>query len=332
MKDDKNDYSDLSNKLLKSVSSTNLSLSYKYSLDKAISNELWEFGVTIIWKFVILFFYEKLYQLFLLEQLHQDFINALEGKKRDCHNCFSFNCLEDDYIFQKTDFIWRNVDGNYKNIFRRLLDERNSLSHVNEYPYSEIKFLAYAEDALNLLDHLQKLHLQLNLEKTYLYIHKNGNFSYLSATEIGELLKKWGPDTILLIFLTSLIPLGQIQDDWIVKIKEIAIEQFTSAGSFVGARTKGLKLTKPLIPYFQKEDFIKVLNSLIENDNRQVLFTGGIEEVFVAMYIESTNNHPDLERVWVDFIEGVKKISATDYFKELNSLVDKQQNVKQKYE
>src|SRR5260221_1775565 len=140
MKSDESVYINLPNNLLKNVSSTSLSLSYKYSLDKAIANELWEFGVTVIWKFVILFFYEKLYQIFLIGKLHEDFKNSLESRKRDCHTCFSFNCLEDDYLFTKMDFIWRNLDCNYKNIFRRLLDERNSLSHVNEYPYSEIKF------------------------------------------------------------------------------------------------------------------------------------------------------------------------------------------------
>jgi hypothetical protein len=321
MKITQSDYYYLHNKLLLSVSSTSLSLNYKYSLDKAISNELWEFGVTVIWKFVVLFFYEKLYQLFLLGLLHQDFINALEGKKRDCHNCFSFNCFEDDYIFQKMDFIWRNVDGNYKNIFRRLLDERNSLSHVNEYPYSEVKFLAYSEDVLNLLGYLQKLHLQLNLDKTHQFIHDNGDFSYLSALELEELLKKWSTDTELLIYLTSLIPLGQIQDDWIEKIKDIAIEQFITAGSFAGARIKGLKLIKPLVPYFEKTDFSKIIGTLIKDDNRQVLHTGGIEEVFTTMYVECVNNFPDLEEEWVRFLEGVEEAQATDYYKELKILV-----------
>lgn len=323
MRNKQNDDVDLPNKLLQTVSSTNLSLSYKYSLDKAISNELWEFGVTVIWKFIVLFFYEKLYQVFLLEQLHKDFTNALEGRKRDCHSCFSFNCLEDDYLFQKMEFIWRNVDGNYKNIFRRLLNERNSLSHVNEYPYSDIKFMAYAEDSLNLLDYLQKLHLQLNLEKTHQYIHKNGSFSYLSATEIEELLKKWISDTELLIYLTSLIPLGQIQDDWIVKIKEKAIEQFTSADSFAGAYIKGQKLTKPLIPYLKKDDFTRILTTLIKKDNRQVLFTNGIEEVFLAMYTESINNYPDLENIWIIFIKAIEKKQASDYFKQLITLMGK---------
>jgi hypothetical protein len=322
MKNKQDDNIDLPNKLLLTVSSTNLSLSYKYSLDKAIANELWEFGVTVIWKFVILFFYEKLYQSFLLGQLHQDFINALEGRKRDCHNCFSFNCLEDDYLFQKMDCIWRNLDGNYKNIFRRLLDERNSLSHVNEYPYSEVKFRAYAEDSLNLVNYLQKLHLQLNLEKTHKFIHANGSFLYLSALEIEESIKKWSSDTELLIYLTSLIPLGQIQDNWIVKIKDVAIEQFVSATSFDGARIKGLKLVKPLVPYFEKSDFSKIIGGLIEKDNRQVLFAGGIEETFVAMYVECVNNFPDLEEEWVKFLKGIEKIQATDYFKELKVLVE----------
>jgi len=323
MKSEQNDYSDLSNRLLQSVSSTNLSLSYKYSLDKAITNELWEFGVTVVWKFIILFFYEKLYQVFLLGQLHQDFTNSLEGRKRDCHNCFSFNCLEDDYLFNKMDFIWRNLDGNYKNIFRRLLDERNSLSHVNEYSYSETKFMAYAEDSLNLLNYLQKLHLQLNLEKTYLHIRKGGSFLYLSASEIEELLKKWRTDTILLIYLTSLIPLGQIQDDWISIIKEEALSQFTTAGSPAGVHIKGLKLTKPLVPYFKKEDFINILTTLIKKNNKQVLLASGIEELFLYMYSESVNNYPDLEKEWTNFVKGVKKAEALNYFKQLVSLMEK---------
>ena len=322
MKSKQDDNIDLPNNLLLTVSSTNLSLSYKYSLDKAITNKLWEFGVTVIWKFVILFFYEKLYQSFLLGQLHQDFINSLEGRKRDCHNCFSFNCFEDDYLFQKMDCIWRNLDGNYKNIFRRLLDERNSLSHVNEYPYSEVKFRAYAEDSLNLVNYLQKLHIQLNLEKTHKYLHTHDSFLYLSALEIEESIKKWSSDTELLIYLTSLIPLGQIQDNWIVKIKDVAIEQFVTATSFDGARIKGLKLIKPLVPYFEKSDFSKVIGGLIEKDNRQVLFAGGIEEAFVAMYVECVNNFPDLEEEWIKFLKGVEKIQATDYFKELKVLVE----------
>lgn len=321
MESNQYDYTGLANKLFLNVSSTDISLSYKYSLDKAISNKLWEFGVTVIWKFIILFFYEKLYQIFLLGLLHGDFINVLESHKRDCHSCYSFNCLEDTKIYEKMDYIWRNLDANYKNIFRRLLDERNSLSHVNEYPYSEVKFMAYAEDSLNLLNYLQKLHLQLNLEKTHKHIHERGCFSYLSATEIEGLLKKWVSDTEVLIYLTSLIPLGQIQDDWIIKIKETAIEQFTTAGSLAGARIKGLKLTKPLVPYFEKKDFIKILTTLITNENGQVLHSGGIEEVFLTMYLESTNNYPDFEEVWSDFIVGVDKIGASSYFQQLITMI-----------
>src|SRR3990167_6560096 len=189
MPDSLNDCSELPNKLFLKVSSSSLSLNYKSSLDKAISNELWEFSVTVIWKFVILFFYEKLYQIFLLGQLHEDFQKALDVRRKDCHTCFSFNCLEDDYTFQKMDYIWRNVNANYKNIFRRLLDERNSLSHVNEYPHSETQFKAYAENSLILIDYLQKLHLQLNFEAICHYIQTNSNFLYLSSFELKEILK-----------------------------------------------------------------------------------------------------------------------------------------------
>lgn len=307
MKSKQVDYDDLPNSLLLSVSSTNLSLNYKYSLVKALSNELWEFGVTVIWKFVVLFFYEKLYQLFLLGQLHQNFIDELEKNNQDCYSCFSFNFLRDEDLYKNMNLMWRNVDGNFRNLFKRLLLERNSLSHVNEYPYSDNKFWVYGEDALNLIDYLQKLHIKLNLEKVHGHIHANGKFSYLSALELEELLKEWNTDTELLIYLTSLIPLGQIRDDWISKIKDVAIEQFTSAGSFAGARIKGLKLTQPLIPYFKKEDFNKILITLTENNNGQVLHAGGIEEVFLAMYLESSNNYPDMERVWLNFIQGVKK-------------------------
>ncbi len=321
MKSKQTDYADLPNRLLLNVSSTDLSLNYKYSLDKAISNELWEFGVTVIWKFVVLFFYEKLFQLHLLDQLHQNFINELDKHRQDCHNCFSFNCMRDDDLFKNMNLIWRNVDGNFRNLFKRLLFERNSLSHVNEYPHSENKFWVYGEDALNLLNYLQSLHLQLNLEKTHEHIHAHGDFSYLSALEIEQLLNKWVSDTELLIYLTSLIPLGQIQDDWIKKIKDVAIEQFTTAGSFAGARIKGLKLIKPLVPYFEKTDFSKIIGTLIKVDNRQVLLAGGIEEVFTAMYVECVNNFPDLEEEWLRFLEGVEEAQATDYFKELKILV-----------
>jgi len=279
------------------ISQTNVAISYEENLNKLIKESLWEYGAIIIWKTIILFCYEKMFQIFSLGLLNQKFLDNLKSHNKDCINCFSFNCLEDSFIANNLHFIWKNLDDNYKNSFTALLYERNSLSHVNEYIYSEIKFMAYFEKSLELLNYLESLHLKY-LPKIIKFAISNNYFPNLCEKEISKLLELAKKYTVVLIFLIKLIPQKLISDDTIETLKENAIELFTNSKTFDGAYYNGSNLIIPLLPFFKKEDYLTILNGTFKNQEKnivnQIIHAGRIETIFMSLYNQSSNNEPEI--------------------------------------
>lgn len=312
-------YSEQAESLFSNLSNSEVANFYKKHLLKSINFELWEYGVTVIWKTVILFCYEKLFQINMLGFTDKKFKDSLESKKRDCVNPFSFNCFEDRYIGDNLMYVWRNLDINYQNMFLALLYERNSLSHVNEYPYSVKQFGAYLEKAVNLLEYLQNLHTT-RLDQVVGYIGKNGNFKYLSNLEIDMLVENHLDKEFILSFLSKSISTKEISDKNISLMKDKSVDLFLDSKSFDTAKRRGDDLIMPLSPNFSKLDFTKLLNKI--PDNGQILFSGGMEEVCVKLYVESINNFSSINDDWKEFLEKVKAKDASTQFPNLITMVE----------
>lgn len=324
IKNRKDEFYQQSFELFTNISQTNIATTYEQNLNKSIKENLWEYGVINIWKTIVLFCYEKMFQIFTLGSLNQKFLDSLTSRNKDCINCFSFNCIEDSFIGNNLQFIWKNLDDNYKNSFTALLNERNSLSHVNQYEFSEIKFMAYFEKSLELLNYLEGLHLKY-LPRVIKFASTNNYFPNLCEKEINELLELSKKYTVVLIFLITLIPQKLISDDIIEILKENAIKLFTNSTTFDGAYYNGSNLIIPLLPFFKMEDYLSILIGTFKNQERntvnQIIHAGGIETIFMSLYNQSSNNEPEISNDWKEFIKKVKKNEAKENLSKLITLI-----------
>ena len=313
--DQRFEYYDQVEEILSNISISDLSEYYKSALNTSIKHELWEYCVTIIWKMVILFFYEKLFQINYLQLLNTDIQNNLDSKNRDCISPLSFNCLKDKTLCDKMPYIWRNLDVNYQNSCRSLLDERNSLSHVNEYPYSEIKFKAYLEKSVELLDYLQNLHLSYS-SKTVEVIRSTKQFPNLSSNEINNILDSLVNDIDLIAYFSTLTSQGKLNDQQIDITKEKAIKVFVASSSFDSAYENGMQLIMPIASQFNKDDYSLILEKVFteqkKNKVNQILPAGRIEEIFEKLYTESINTYPNIKEAWEKFIRKVDSMELSD--------------------
>lgn len=324
IKNRKDEFYQQSFELFTNISQTSIAIAYEQNLNKSIKENLWEYGVINIWKTIVLFCYEKMFQIHTLGLLNQKFLDSIESRNRDCINCFSFNCIEDSFIGNNLQFIWKNLDDNYKNIFTALLNERNSLSHVNQYEFSEVKFMSYFEKSLELLNYLQSLHLKY-LPKVVRFADDNKYFPNLCEKEINRLLELSSKYTLVLKFLITLIPQKLISDDNVQVLKERAMKLFTNSNTFDGAYLNGVNLIIPLLPFFKKEDYLIILKSTFKNQEgntvNQIIHAGRIETIYMSLYYQSSNNEPELDIEWKNFIKKIKKEKATQNFFNLIKLI-----------
>lgn len=306
---------------------------YQEELQVAILNKLWEYSAILVWKIVILFCYEKLFQLSIINKVPQPILKNLSDNNRTCNNCFSFNSLKDDKIYENMQNIWSNLDVNFKNTFKSLLDERNSLSHVNEYNYSKIKFDAYLEKVLDFLDHIQDLHDNNFEELKNTTALQNSCIPYLSTQDVSRIFAKVQSeghkilDKETLLFLIKNITNKNIPDDILQKIKESGIYIFWTSRSYDGAKENGDKIIIPLAKYFDKFEIKEILEKVFENGYNQILPVGGVENVFMELLNISVNIDESVVEYWLQFkeklIEGGYQEKFADLIAEIdNSLVN----------
>lgn len=321
IKEQRYEYLEQIDKLLANLSITELSDYYKSSLETSVKNELWEYCVTLIWKVVVLFFYESLFQINQLNRLHADLQDSLNSNNRDCLSPFSFNCIKDKTLCDKMPRIWRNLDVNYQNSCSSLLDERNSLSHVNEYPYSEVKFKAFLEKSVEILDYIQTLHLN-SLPDIVQSIKDNGSFPNLSQIEIDQLINDFLQQIDVLEYLLSLITSGKISDDQIERVKDFGIKKFVSSDTFDTAYENGKKIILPLISQFSESDYkillMEVFTAQEGNSVNQVIEAGRIEKIFEQMYLESINTFPKIKNSWDSFLDKVAEMGLSRKYNSLS--------------
>jgi len=284
----------------------NNSKKYRTRLETSTINGLWEYATLLIWKNIILFIYEKLFQTKLVgNTLPDDFNRQLNNGNVTVHSCFDFCCITDDNIYTNLHKIWNNVESNYKQMFKALLDDRNSLSHVNRYEedFSEQWFKTYFEKSLRFLRYIQDLNNTQLSKKIYDLIENNTSIHYFSEKDINYLLSQEDyNNTKIINHILDHIIVIDYSKDLINKIKEEIIDSYLRSKSYDSAYTNGIRMIK-LKNSFSSEDIKKILTGIFieQKDHNQIIFSNKMDEIFSELLENSSDSlrHKCLSFMWL---------------------------------
>jgi len=290
---------------------------YRTKLEVSINNGLWEYATVLVWKNTVLFIYEKLFQKKILGNALPDaFNNQLTNGNITVHNCFDFCCIPDDNIYTNLHRIWVNVESNYKQVFKGLLDKRNGLSHVNRYEeiFNEQWFKTYFEEALSLIKYLQGLNnIQLSAS-IYASITSGTSIQYISEQDINYLFSKdQFDDSVIINHLLDFVSILDYSDTLKSRIKEDAINSYLDSSSFATALTNGKRLLK-LANYFNEIDVRRILTEIFTRQGtpNQIVGSGEMENVFLELF-DKTVNIEGLESDWRTFVNQLIESDAEKY-------------------
>ena len=303
---------------------------YREKLEKAINNGLWEYAAVLIWKNVILFIYEKLFQIKAVgNNLPDGFDSQLDSSKITVHSCFDFCCINDNKICDKLNEIWDNVEKNYKHLFKGLLDERNSLSHVNKYEedFNELWLKRYFDRSISLLEYLQNLNNIQRSQKIYDLMESNKTVRYFSDEDIKYLLSQSAYENSKIIqHLLDFIEISNCSENLKNWLKNKAINAFLDSHSFSTAFENGKRIVN-LAPCYNKKDVKTILSGVFERQKssvNQIIFSGNIEYVFGCLF-DKTINLEGLEEDWRRFLEEVSQY-GDEYYSRLKERFPKKYN------
>ena len=292
---------------------------YRVKLEKSIENNLWEYATVLVWKNIVLFMYEKLFQIKVLgNNLPEAFNGQLQNGNITVHNCFDFCCINDDSIYTNLHKIWNNVESNYKQMFKGLLDDRNSLSHVNRYEeeFNEQWFKTYFEKALRLVSYLQNLNnIQLS-QKIYDFIEDNKTVQYFSEEDINYLLSQESyEDSRIINHILDFMNISDYPENLKDKLKHGVISTFLDSHSFAIALENGKRLVK-LAAYYDAEELKEILTGVFEKQRipNQITQSGEMENVFEELF-DNTINLEGLKEDWKIFIDKLIESDEERYDK-----------------
>ncbi len=292
---------------------------YRTKLEISIENKLYEYSTVLVWKNIVLFIYEKLFQIKVLgNNLPDAFNGQLQNGNITVHTCFDFCCINDDSIYTNLHRIWNNVEGNYKQMFKGLLDDRNSLSHVNRYEedFNEQWFKTYFEKALKFLQYLQNLNnIQLS-HKIYEFIDTNKTIQYFSEEDINYLLSQESyEDSKIINHILEFMDILNYSENLKIQLKQDAINSFLDSHSFAIALENGKRLIKLAI-YFDKVELKEILEGVFERQGslNQITLSGEMEDVFEGLF-DNTINIEGLKEDWKIFIDKLIKTDEERYNK-----------------
>ena len=302
---------------------------YYKKLEKAILNELWEYATILVWKTIILFIYEDLFQIKKSDkELPEDIERQLKVNNITCYSCFDFTCLKDDNLYTNLNKIWANVENFYKELFKGLLNKRNGLSHVNKYEedFNKQWFETYFDESIKLLKYLQELHDKQIIEEIHEKIIAGEFNDILSEKDIYYLLNESGvleskPQISKSKVIEAILEKRyhkNLSEGLKEQIKESAIESLSNSYSFDSAETNG-KLLLKISDEFNKFDIEKVIQILIGElgyANSQIFGAGNMEEVIIKLF-EDTINIPESDKFWNLFFEALKSSTYTNKFPNL---------------
>lgn len=286
---------------------------YYIRLKKSLEQEFWDYSAILLWKTVVLFLYEKVFQIYQVNNKNNpDFIcSVLTNSHSTCENCYSYRGVKDQVLLDNIKKLWKNVDQNHIGNMTSLLNDRNGLSHVNEYEenYNKIWFDAHYTKMIIALRHIQKLHesqilTDFDVTKKIKYLSEN-DFIFLYASKVIE-------ENILFDFYLDNYERLFVNFGFIVK--ERLIYLFVTSSSFATAYENGKKLLR--ISSFAIEDlsniFIGVFRFQEENKINQVLKANDIDEIFEELF-SKTRHLPGAIDLWKKFWE---KTGELKYYSE----------------
>ena len=292
---------------------------YRVKLEKSIENNLWEYATVLVWKNIVLFMYEKLFQMKVLGlDLPEHIKNKFDNLNITCTSCYDFHHINDDKLGENLHRCWKNVESNYKSSFSNLLDERNRLSHVNRYEeeFNEQWFKTYFEKALKLLQYLQNLNnIQLS-QKIYDFIEDNKTVQYFSEEDINYLLSQESyEDSRIINHILDFMNISDYPENLKDKLKHGVISTFLDSHSFAIALENGKRLVK-LAAYYDAEELKEILTGVFEKQRipNQITQSGEMENVFEELF-DNTINLEGLKEDWKIFIDKLIESDEERYDK-----------------
>jgi hypothetical protein len=305
---------------------------YRLKLEKSITSELWEYSTVLVWKTIILFMYENLFQMKKSEKdLPKDLSGQLKVNNITCYSCFDFTCLKDDSLYTNLNKIYENVENFYKELFKSQLNKRNGLSHVNKYEedFNKSWFETYFDESLKLLKYLQELHNQQIIKEMPEKIIGREFNEILSEKDVYYLLDISGVlESNPEIFKSKVIKVilekkyhKRLSEDLRTQIKEAVIGSLSDSYCFESAETNCNLLLK-LSDEFDKFDIKKIIEILIkdlEYTNSQIFGARGMQGIILELF-ELSRNIEETEKDWKSLLDSIKKSS---YKSRLNNLIQK---------
>lgn len=284
---------------------------YYEKLQKSIDNELWEYASVLTWKIVVLFVYEKMFQMQKIGKvLPDDLIRQLKKEcgTSDCVNRYNFSCLKDDNIYSQISNIWNHVEQSYKQLFKQLLDDRNGLSHVNRYEedFNYDWFKAYFDRSVKLLKYFQELHENQFMFDIYNQIILDNYNYFLSEKDVEFVFAKSKIDSNenlmfdwILDYIYEKSSFQNISESMMSKIKEKLINNFVSSSNFSVATKNSSYIQR--LPNLNDNDIITILNDIFEFQgiNNQILQADGVDLVLRDLLEKSISQ--DMAPVWQNF-------------------------------
>lgn len=299
---------------------------YRTKLEISINNGLWEYATVLVWKSIVLFVYEKMFQKKLLGMaLPEHVINTFRDRNVTCTSCYDFHHIKDEKIGENLHRIWQNVESNFMSSFNNLLDERNRLSHVNRYEedYNERWFKTYFEKSLTLIKYLQGLNdIQLS-QSIYTSITSKTSIQYISEQDVHYLFSKdQFDDSVIINHLLDFISILDYSDALKSRIKEDTINTYLDSSGFECALTNGKRLLK-LANYFNEADVKRILTEVFTRQGtpNQIVGSGEMETVFLELF-DKTVNIEGLVTDWRVFVARLIESDAEKYREVNERLLD----------
>lgn len=259
---------------------------YERQLLFCVAGDFWELAIILLWKYLILFIYEKVSQLderTVVEKWNKRFYKSnLKDLKDEANlnNLYWPNSKKDEELITFIGDIYP-VDQNLIRQVRSLSIDRDTCAHVSEIEFTENEFVSFIDKTLRVMKNLQIKH-QKYLEN---YIDQGGKM--LSSIDRG--------------YVVPLLISGMIKAHTYASVEKFEKDLEESIG------------------YFRKKDIEMLLEGVFKSPHNQVL-GASYTSIFLEKLFGKTKNFIDL---WENFSKELKNTASfKDYYKKLIDTID----------
>jgi len=317
---------------------------YEDKLVKAIENDLWDASIIYSWNIFMIFIYEKIWQIRVVEKneknpYHTDKIfleMCKKGTKPDDYldgNLFSLNKLHEhkigeDNIIAKSKEVFKKVDQQYFKEAQQILQKRNTCAHANSCDVSIYDINYVLVNLIKIISEIEKNHLPYFnkfLEGAIL----NHNEFYFSVNDYVYLIDKIdkindSKDINIFSKLIELLTNSCFSEVFIEKMKLKAISCFIMANSFQNAYDIGEKIILPLIKHFSQDNIVSILDKVFDSKScyNQILQANNMDKIFMQMFDHSINFSDDIKTEWIKFKDRLIENKFNSNFCVLISNID----------